>query len=107
MTDLSEWQLKPVSRLKRPARQDWWPDWSGQTVVIAASGASQNKRDLDYVRGKACVIAINRTWELCPWADVLYSSGASFWREYTVGFDGMKIAGGVKYPGTIYDNVLA
>lgn len=53
------------------------------------------------------MIAINRTWELCPWADVLYSSGASFWREHDPDFGGLKVAGGVKWPGTVYDDVNA
>jgi len=89
----------------RPTRKDWWPDWRGETVVIAASGESQRKKDLDFVRGKARVIAINLTYRLCPWADVLYSSGASFWRDYQPEFTGLKIAGSVEWPGTVFEDV--
>lgn len=72
----------------------WWPDWRGQTVVIAASGPSQRAEDLELARGRAKVIAVNRTWMLCPWADVLYSGDPRFWRDYdTSKFRGLKVVG--------------
>jgi len=81
--------------------EDWWPDWRGETVVIAASGPSQCQEDIDYARGKARVVAINNTWLLCPWADVLYACDRGWWERYEPGygrdavaeFPGMKVSG--------------
>lgn len=52
------------------------------TCFILASGPSQNQRDVDAVRGKGIVIAVNRAIDLAPWADILYASDASWWRRY-------------------------
>ncbi len=46
----------------------------GGTVVCIASGPSLKAEDVDYVKGKAAVIAINDASRLAPWADVIYSS---------------------------------
>lgn len=79
---------------RRPAPRPWWPDWRGETVVIAASGPSQSADDLELSRGRAKVIAVNRTWKLCPWADVLYSGDPRFWHDYdTSDFAGLKVVG--------------
>lgn len=58
----------------------WWPDWRGKTVVIAASGPSQRREDLELARGRAKVMAINNTWQIAPWADVLYACDNSWWQ---------------------------
>lgn len=60
---------------------DWWPDWSGDKVVVAASGPSMCAEDLDLVRGRARLIVVNRTWELAPWADMLFSSDWNWWKS--------------------------
>ncbi len=49
------------------------------TVVCLASGPSLVSEDVDYVRGKATVIAINDAIRLASWADVLYSSDKGWW----------------------------
>lgn len=59
----------------------WWPDWSGETVVIVASGPSAKLVDLEPARGRARVVAINRSYELAPWADMLYGCDAAWWRS--------------------------
>lgn len=74
-------------------KKDWWPDWTGKTVVIAASGPSQSKAQLDLAKGLVPVIAVNSTWTLCPWADVLYSNDARWWRHAKPEFDGLRISG--------------
>jgi hypothetical protein len=62
----------------------WWPDWSGSTVVIVASGPSAQLVDLTLTqRPGVRVIAVNRSYELVPWADMLYACDAAWWR--TVG----------------------
>lgn len=54
--------------------------WSGQTVCIMASGQSLTQADAAYARERAGrVIVINRTWERCPTADVLYAADCSWW----------------------------
>ena len=59
--------------------ESWWPDWRGATVVIAASGPSQRVEDLQFARGRAPVVAINNTWEIARWADMLYFCDRSWW----------------------------
>jgi hypothetical protein len=52
------------------------------TVVCLASGPSLVAEDVDYVRWKATVIAINDAIRLAPWADVLYSSDKGWWLSH-------------------------
>lgn len=54
--------------------------WPGETVVCVASGPSLTREDVEFVRGKARVIAVNRSLELAPWADVWYAADAMFWK---------------------------
>ncbi len=56
--------------------------WSGETAVCIASGPSLTQADVDYVRGKARVIAINASYTLATWADVLYAADAKVFRWY-------------------------
>lgn len=53
--------------------------WPGETVACLATGPSLTAEDVEYVRGKARVIAINDAHRLAPWADVLYSSDRRWW----------------------------
>lgn len=53
--------------------------WPGETVVCLATGPSLTQADVDYVRGKAKVIAINDAYRLAPWADALYACDAKWW----------------------------
>ncbi len=67
---------------------------NGGTEVCVASGPSLVAEDVDYVRGKATVIAINDSVRLAPWADVLYSSDKGWWLEHTKerrSFQGLKV----------------
>lgn len=67
-------------------RETWWPDWHGETVVIAASGPSQQREDIELARGRAKVLAINNTWEIAQWADVLYACDNSWWQCQDPGY---------------------
>ena len=58
----------------------WWPDWRGETVVIAASGPSQRREDIKFASARAKVMAINCTWEIAPAAEVLYACDNSWWQ---------------------------
>lgn len=56
------------------------PDWRGETVVCLGSGPSLTREDVDFVRGRARVIAVNSTYHLAPWADVVYACDGKWWR---------------------------
>lgn len=82
-------------------KKDWWPDWRGQTVLIAASGPSQRKEDLQAARGRCKVVVINDTYKLAPWADVLYACDLLWWQKKGAdGFAGLKVIGKGEFPGT-------
>jgi hypothetical protein len=72
----------------------WFPNWSGQTVVIVASGPSATSVDLTPARGVARFIAINNSWKLAPWADMLYACDLAWWdhAEGCPEFEGMKVS---------------
>jgi hypothetical protein len=53
--------------------------WPEATVVCLGSGPSLTREDVAAVRGRARVIAINTTYTLAPWADVLYACDARWW----------------------------
>jgi hypothetical protein len=60
-------------------RPSWYPDWRGETVVIVASGPSALTVSLDRARGKARFIAVNESWRLAPWSEILYGADYKFW----------------------------
>lgn len=63
------------------------------TVVCLATGPSLTRADVDYVQGKATIIAVNDAWTLAPWAEVLYSSDACWWKFH----DGVPQFSGLKF----------
>jgi len=72
---------------------DWFHDWSGHRAVIVASGPSAVDQPVDLARDRCKVIAINNSWRLAPWADVLYASDAAWWRENDHGgFCGLRVS---------------
>lgn len=71
---------------------DWFPDWTGRRVVIVASGPSAVEQPIDLARGHAKVIAVNNSWRLAPWADVLYASDAAWWRVNSPDFAGLRVS---------------
>lgn len=51
-------------------------------MVLAASGPSQDAEDLAKAKAADCIVlVINRTWELCPTADLLYACDHTWWRN--------------------------
>lgn len=79
----------------RPA---WYPDWTGLPCVIVAAGSSAKGIDLDRLRGRVKVLAVNRSFELVPWADALYACDFKFWLHYqdALAFAGLKITQDVR-----------
>ena len=61
-------------------------------MVCIGGGPSLTKSDVDYVKGKAVVIAINDAYRLAPWADVLYACDARWWNWHkgVPSFQGLK-----------------
>jgi hypothetical protein len=59
---------------------DWWPQWQGQTVALIASGPSAKKSNIAALEGHTRVLAINESYQLCPFADALYACDAHWWR---------------------------
>lgn len=87
-------QRRPLPPVFYQAKPDWFPDWTGQTCIIIASGPSASTVDLSSVQGKVKVIAINESWRLAPWADILYSCDDAFWKtkKGVPEFKGMKVS---------------
>lgn len=56
--------------------------WPNSTIVCVAGGPSLRPEDVNYVHGKARVIAVNDAYRLAPWADVLYASDSAWWAAH-------------------------
>jgi hypothetical protein len=66
--------------------------WDGQTVAVLASGPSMSQESADRMRDRP-VIAVNNTFRLAPWADMLYAADASWWAHTNRrGFDGYEVS---------------
>jgi hypothetical protein len=78
--------------------------WAGETVAILASGESMSPAVAQMVRIYGCrTIAVNNTWKLAPWADILYAADAAWWNHYHgMTFKGLKVA----LERTRFDDVL-
>jgi hypothetical protein len=75
---------------------DFWkiPElWPGETFAILAGGPSMTQKQADTVKGRCRVIAVNNTYQLAPWADVLYGCDKKWWSWHpdAVDFKGIKI----------------
>ena len=62
------------------ARFDWWPDWRGQIAAVIGAGPSAKDVPIDTLQGRAHIIAVNESYRLAPWADVLYSCDFMWWQ---------------------------
>lgn len=50
---------------------------------ILATGPSQNQADIDLIRGKGTVYAVNNAIFMAPWADVHYACDEEWWKTYS------------------------
>jgi hypothetical protein len=77
-----------------PPTFDWLPNWAGRTVIVLASGPSANDVDLTLAKDRAHIMAVNESWRLAPWCDVLYGCDARWWksRHGVPRFKGLKIS---------------
>ena len=53
-------------------------EWAGETAVIFAAGPSITQKDVDKCRHLR-TIAVNVSYQLAPWADVIYGCDQRFW----------------------------
>lgn len=77
-----------------PSKFPWWLDWRGECVAIIASGPSAKGSNIDELRNRIHVIAVKKSVELCPWADVVYGCDEAWWKYDAKGlpkFDGLKM----------------
>ena len=69
--------------------------WPGETVAILASGPSMSAEVATAVRASGVrAIAINNTFKLAPWADLLYAADARWWdvhKDEALKFEGLKV----------------
>lgn len=57
--------------------------WEGQTVVCIASGPSLTQADCDLVRRSGLpTVAVNSSWRMARFADVIYAGDAAWWDAY-------------------------
>lgn len=66
----------------------------GITYIVCASGQSLTRADVNYCQGKGTVIVTNNTYQLAPWADVLWACDKKWWKAYpeAMKFKGRKIS---------------
>lgn len=55
-------------------------DWIGCACIVAGSGPSLSEAPIDYIKRKSVkIIAVNDSYQLLPFADVLYACDAKWW----------------------------
>lgn len=65
--------------------------WVGRTVAVMASGSSMSLAVADQVRAaRLPSVVVNSTWQLAPWADLLYAADEEWWKQNP---DAMEFAG--------------
>lgn len=68
--------------------------WERKTVAVLASGPSMSKSVADEVLAAGLpAIAINNTFLLAPWADMLYAADAAWWHAHPAAaqFQGLRV----------------
>ena len=68
--------------------------WPGETAACIASGPSLTREDVELLRGRVRTIAINTSYRMAPWADVLYAADHQWWdwHKGAPDFPGMKFS---------------
>lgn len=64
-----------------PEAFSWWKDWRGDDVAIIASGPSAGSAPIHLLQDRVRAIAVNESWHLARWADVLYACDGTWWRR--------------------------
>src|SRR5262245_41307344 len=70
-------------------------DLRGECVAVVAAGPSLRLQDLSVLRDRIHVVVVNESYQLCPWAEILYSCDTGWWklRQVDIGkkFRGLKV----------------
>lgn len=57
--------------------------WAGRTIVVIASGPSLTPQDCDLIQKTGLTtIAVNSSWKIARFADVLYAGDTCWWDNY-------------------------
>ena len=56
-----------------------------ETIVIAGTGPTCTREQLEYVQGKARLMVISDNYKLAPWADWMYSPDFLWWKHHAEG----------------------
>lgn len=85
---------RKASRAGTAHDYSWFPDWRDEASIIVASGPTARDEHLAEARGRARFIAVNTSYQLCPWADVLYACDFSWWLAHkgVPDFTGLKVS---------------
>lgn len=77
-----------------PATLPWWQDWRGECAAIVASGPSAKSAPVDLLRDRIHVIAINESYRLVPFAEILYSCDYAWWQRHKGmrSFEGLRLS---------------
>jgi len=72
---------------------DRLPRWPRECVALVASGLSAKAVDLSVLRDRIRVVAVNTSYELVPWADMLYACDYRWWytQQGAKNFRGVKV----------------
>lgn len=60
-------------------RPEWFPNWVGECAAVVAGGPSVTREHVGALKDRIHVVAINTSYELCPWADALYACDHNWW----------------------------
>lgn len=94
--------LRPESGQKESVKQNDFPDWTGATVVIVATGPSLNAFQLEHLKkhkNNVKTIAVNEAGLSrysplsVPDADILYAADSRWWEYYKPAFSGYRFSG--------------
>lgn len=61
------------------------PTWKGETVVCIGGGPSLTPEDVERIKGRARVIAVNDAYLVAPFADICYFADARWWKWHSDG----------------------
>jgi len=68
--------------------------WDGKTVAVLASGPSMSKQIVAEMFASGLpAIVVNNTFQLAPWADMLYAADAAWWHAHpeAAQFQGLRV----------------
>ena len=81
MVEQPDATLDALVGVLRPQRSMMPPLWPGATVALLGGGPSLTLQQIEYVRGRCRIIAINRAYRLVSEADWLHAADKSWWRN--------------------------